>query len=285
MAVSIVKTIASRVIRTGREVGRAAARGVKPYYHSRPSFLIVGAQKAGTSSLHAMLDRHSLLVGTAVKEVHYFDNDAWYASEGSEAEYHKHFPLPLSMPAGGMTYETTPRYLYHPDAAVRIHDYRPDMKIIILLRDPASRAFSGWTMYHHHFATGRNNHLHDALGFGDAVAQEIDALGTTNHDSDRQSYVKRGFYADQVERYIDRFGRDRMLILESSRLRNEWHESLARICDFLQVPYEEIEPLNRNSSKANDKVEYRSELAELREFYRPHNARLFDLIGETYAWD
>ena len=100
------------------------------FYHTQPDFIIVGAQKAGTSALHNMLMQHEYISSSRIKEVHYFDNDEWFGAKRSEHKYHSYFPLPCKVSRQSLQFESTPAYLYHPKTASRIFSYSPNIKII-----------------------------------------------------------------------------------------------------------------------------------------------------------
>ena len=119
--------------------GRLAVRMVTNRWRALPDFLIIGAQKAGTGFLHHYLTEHPAILSAAQKEIHYFTihygrGPGWYRAQ---------FPLErLVHPAGHMTGEASPNYIYHPRAAERANDLVPSARIIAILRDPVSRATS-----------------------------------------------------------------------------------------------------------------------------------------------
>jgi hypothetical protein len=130
-----------------RARGRSAwyvRRGTAPL-RLKPTFLVIGAQKSGTTSLHAYLADHPAILCATPKEVHYFDQayhrgDRWYLA---------HLPLAGRgiaararagvAPAVG---EVTPAYLFTPLVPQRAHAFDPRLKLIAVLRDPVTRAYS-----------------------------------------------------------------------------------------------------------------------------------------------
>jgi len=138
--------------------------------YSRPAFLIIGAQKAGTSALHHYLAQHPNIKRPKKKEIDFFSPEAvkgWcdhpdYAllSAAAEGDFYQpdfytratrwygcQFPPPHELGPGCITYESTPNYLYFPAVAKRIAKYNALIKLIVLVRDPAERAFSAWNMF------------------------------------------------------------------------------------------------------------------------------------------
>jgi hypothetical protein len=128
-----------------------------------PDFLIVGAAKAGTTSLYNYLIQHPKIDGAVRKEVHYFDRDY----DKTIDYYRSCFPS-LSQPNDHITGEATPYYLFHPYAPERIHKTMPFTKIIILLRNPIDRAYS-----HYNFTVRYHG---DPLTFEEAVEKEEERL-------------------------------------------------------------------------------------------------------------
>jgi hypothetical protein len=253
-------------------------------YHSKPDFIIVGAQKAGTTALFSILKQHTQLTGALTKEVHFFDTEEMY-SEKNYSFYHRYFPLPHKLDKGNLVFEATPSYLYHQQAAERIFKYDPEMKIIMSLRNPVYRALSAWNMYHHY---GKNNkkysHLHDRRSFTEAINSELERAGPVTYLNDKFSYVNRGVYYPQVKKYFEVFPKENILIIEHNELKNNHDQVIKSITAFLKVKNEALKPLERLKSEQDNKALYANELRQLEDFYRPHNAMLYELIGKEYNW-
>jgi hypothetical protein len=250
---------------------------------SRPDFIIIGAQKAGTSGLFSILEKHSLVSSSSTKEIHYFDNDDWYNNQQIK-EYHSHFPYKSDLKAGEKVFEATPLYIFHPEVAKRLHRYNPDLKLILILRNPADRAFSAWTMYHHNFKTGKHADLNTTDSFTKVIADEMKNIESATYFDNPRAYVKRGIYHTQIEEYLKYFNRDQLLIIESSNLKKNHAKTLDKIQSFLGVPHEDLKFISSNPSQKNDKHLYEADLIELRDFYKPYNEKLYELLGERYDW-
>lgn len=248
-----------------------------------PDFIIVGAQKAGTTALHIMLQEHPNLVSATPKEVHYFDNDDWY-KQGKIDTYHAHFPAPKTF-SKCLAFEASPLYLYHPEVPARLHDYNPDLKLIVLLREPASRAFSAWTMYHHHFKTGPNVDLHDPRAFDDAVQDGLENMNKRTVKEDPRAYVERGFYAAQLERYFRYFSREQILVLENKDILDRWEPTSRVLFSFLNVRHRDISMRKALQSSVDETEKYRASMDALRDLYSPFNRELYRLLGRDFGWN
>ena len=254
----------------------------------RPTYLVIGAQKSGTTSLHAYLARHPAVLAAAKKETEYFNRS--YA-EG-ERSYLACFPLALRAvvvrlrrgvwPAVG---EATAAYIFDPRVPERVHAFDPRMKLIAVLRDPVDRAYSHYQM---EVRWGR-----DTLPFDEAlehekveVARELALIAERpleRGDGFPSSYVARGRYAEQLERWLCFFPPSRLLVLTSDELLSEPAETMARVARFLGIPE------HRESSYALEGVrqyepmphEARVKLAEI---FESHNRRLEGLLGRELPW-
>jgi hypothetical protein len=187
------------------------------------NFVIGGTQKGGTSALDSFLRQHpEICLPTTRKELHFFDRE----EENTDyKKYHANFkPKPQHRVIG----EASPIYMYWETAPYRIWKYNPKMKWILALRNPVERAFSAWNM-----ETRRGK---EKLPFSKAIEKEParcrEALPLQHRV---YSYLDRGFYAHQVRRLFNIFGRDNVLVLLSEELRNEHQKMLGRVFEFLDV--------------------------------------------------
>lgn len=272
-------------------------------YRARPSFLIVGAQKAGTNALHEYLSLHPLIVSAKEKEVHFFDSKLAY-SRGA-AWYHEQFPPRHSINQLAITFEASPLYLYHEKAASRIHSYSPKIKLMALLRNPIERAYSQWNMYRFllenaseqwHELTRDTDEptkkwVDDILArgvlppFEEDIEKEI-AIIDAGDTRPEPSYLRRGLYYEQIKRYLEFFGHDQLLIIESEELKNNTVDTLQKITKFLEVQshrwyQDDLGPRHvlKYKQPMSDKTR-----AELEEFYIPHNEKLCQLLGRDLGW-
>lgn len=276
----------NRKLRQILEIGyRLATASRRPL----PDFIVIGAQKAGTTALMYYLRQHPLVTkGETKNELHFFDR--WYAR--GERWYRAAFPRTRSLPPGGAVGEGTPEYLLHPHASKRIAALLPNVKLIAVLRDPAKRALSHYQM---ELRNGR-----ETLSFEEALAQEDARIGPEwnlllsdeRHSFkryQRHAYKARGRYAEQLQRFFEHFPRERILILNSSDLSKDTERTVNGVCDFLEIPHmpESFDMSHRNvgMNKQESPVEVPEGVMEdLREYFKPHNAELYSLLDRDFGW-
>jgi hypothetical protein len=212
---------------------------------------IVGAQKAGTTALYKYLEMRSELVGGANKEKAFFSSE--YIFVKGTSYYHSLFPLGSGY-SWGM--DATPEYLYYGKCASRIHAFAPNAKIVVLLREPVSRAFSAYNMYsklvygkwfRQRLMFGNKDSVDFFLPMAEGkVAPELGYFIESEMQIIRNgsgiaepSLIRRGLYAPQLERYIRLFGRQNVLIIFDTELINDTNNTVKRVTSFVG-----LEPLN-----------------------------------------
>jgi hypothetical protein len=249
-----------------------------------PDFLILGARRAGTTSLYDYLTQHPKLVSAKRKEVHYFD---WEYTRGINW-YRSRFPWSLRFRKSVLTGEATTYYLFHPGAPDRALETVPDAKLIALLRNPIDRAFS-----HYQSCVRRKWEM---LSFEDAIEAEPGRIqgfdeklrsdpGYLNWEHNRFSYIARGIYVDQLAEWRKRFDWDRFLILKSEDLYADPSGITNQTLRFLGLDEIELRTYpHRNRTTYSLKMA--PETREfLKEYYRPHNERLYEMLGRDMGWD
>ncbi|MDF1519330.1 MAG: sulfotransferase domain-containing protein [Brevefilum sp.] len=293
--------------------GKKEGRQIKKPYASRATtpriiggntvdFMIIGAQRAGTTSLYKFLDILPSFCGSYDKEVGYFSIDELY-TKGMDW-YHQQF---RTCARCQLKFEATPEYLYYPFVPGRIKQYKSDLKFIVLLRDPVDRCFSAWKLFkniHKHDQVNRQriivdskNTKNDALAnlmteedfphFSTLVKEDLDRY-YTNSVSFEPSFVRRGLYHQQISHWMKFFDISQFLFLEISEL-NQPEELLMKLQDFLAVNLDlEVRDLtmpeyNKLSGKKTVEVDPET-LKLLQNFYHQHNLNLFQLINKTYDW-
>ncbi len=198
---------------------------------SAPHFFIVGAPKAGTTSMAAYLRQHPALFLPAKKDVPFFGSDLDYRRpRRTEAEYLALFD---DAAPGEMAGDACVSYLQSRLAAAEIDEFAPGAKAIVMLREPvvAMRSMHAFM---------RSAHNEDIADFEEALAAEADRIEGRRippgaRIADELLYRQVYSYAEQVERYLDRFGPERVAVVLLDDLECEPAPVVARIYDFLGV--------------------------------------------------
>ncbi len=180
-----------------------------------PNLVVIGAQKAGTSSLHFYLGLHPEISMSAVKELNYFSGPGWNWDRGLEW-YMGHFTE--DAPVRGESSPSYAAYPYTSGAPERMHALVPDAKLIYMVRDPVQRMISA---YVHRRARG-NEQRSMAEVFSDPN------LGGTG-------YLAQSLYHAQLERYLEHFDPDQVLVVDQEDLLRRRSATLSRIFGFLEV--------------------------------------------------
>lgn len=199
----------------------------------RPTVFVVGAQKAGTTSLHAALASHPRFAMPIVKEIHYFD----LAARRGRGWYEAHFPEARGGAGSVLTADATPYYLFHPEVAARLRAYAPEARIIGLLREPARRA---WSHYAHERARGYEPLAPEAAFAAEParVPAPHETVGNTTaarFAHQHHAYCARGEYDRQIARWASLFPAAQLLWLNADTMFADPAATLARVAAFLDI--------------------------------------------------
>jgi hypothetical protein len=274
-----------------RRLGRPLKRGYHRLTSRRralPNALVIGTQKAGTSSMYEYLTRHPAVARASTKEVHFFD----LAYERGISWYRGHFPTERQIERQRaetglepVVCEATPYYLFHPQVPYRVRGTLGRIPLIVLLRDPVDRAISH---YEHSVALGA-----EELSLADAIEREPERLAgeaerlaadpcAKSGPHRYHSYLSRGVYADQLAVWLALFPRDQFLILSSHDLFRDPLASMARVYEFLDLPPHALPaypPYGQRDYSVDPALR-----KWLRAYFAPHDERLWALIGEELRW-
>jgi hypothetical protein len=255
------------------------SRRLTARWRGLPDFLVIGAQKAGTTAVYAYLRRHPAILGPFWKEVSFFDRHWWRG----EAWYRGQMPL---RGEGRLAGEASPSYVFHPLAPERVRAVVPDVKLIALLREPAERAYSH---YQHEVALGR-----EPLSFEDALAAEderlrgeVDRLLADPRAFSRAwwdyTYASRGLYAEQLERWLALFPREQLLVLTTDELGARPDETYATVLAFLGAAPHSLDDYPRIYEREYPPMRDETRKALAARFAEP-NRRLEELLGRHLGW-
>jgi Sulfotransferase domain len=197
--------------------------------NSALDFVVIGAQKGGTTTLFEHLRAHPALCLPADKEAPFFNRPELYA-RGVDTLFSTYFPQPL--PEGRLLGTVTPQYMCIGGCASRLADAFPRCRLVAVLRDPVDRAFS-----HYRMAVRRDQ---ERRSFDDAVADMLAGpaalAGARASTKLGETYVAWSEYGRVLGDYLERFDRDRLLITFTSDLEQDPAGVLRSIYDFLEVP-------------------------------------------------
>lgn len=272
-------------------------------FKQSPCFLILGAQKSATSSLFSYLCQHPNVIPPKVKEINFFNND--YNFEKGRNWYHNNFNKYINPLKQHQTFEATPEYLYMPNVPQRIFEYNPQLKFIIILRNPIERAYSSWNMFKklydletknplfwNSYLKNIENNIGNSLfninypSFPRAIEMELQLI-----DNGKQffepSFLRRGLYLDQIKRYHKLFSKSQFLILEFASFSKNLLNSLSKITKFLELPNKSWSNLN---STATNKGHYKKSMDEktynyLKDYYTKPNFELMEYLGQQFDWN
>lgn len=255
-----------------------------------PGFLIVGAQRCGTTSMYKTLSQHpAVLPAVLHKGVHYFD----VSHERGSRWYRGHFPLVRTAARtearighAPLTGESSPYYLFHPLAAQRIAAELPAVKVLVLLRDPVERAYSAHT---HETARGFETEPFDrALELEEArltgEAQRLVAEPTYHSFSHQHhGYLARGRYAEQLVRLEAALGRDRIHVVDSEEFFETPEPVFDGVLGFLGLPPAPATSFEQHNARPRSPMAA-SLRARLEDQLQADDERLAAWLGRPPRW-
>lgn len=262
------------------------ARAFRAERHVLPDFLIIGVQKAGTTSLFAYLAQHPQIVSPVLKEPGYFSRN----HRRGPRWYRANFPTRTEMDATAarigrpcLTFDASPETIYTPGAPDRVAAILGARKMIALVRDPVLRVQSAFA-HNQRYGIERRSLL-------EAIDADLDylariggySLALRDHGVKPPfpSYLSRGLYADLLQAWIERFGRHQFLILQAETMFADPRRVFDESCAFLGLDrFDRIDfqPANVGGRQQLDTVAR----ARLDAFYEAPNAALFERFGIDY---
>lgn len=264
---------------------RVLVRRATSFGRPMPSFMILGTQRGGTSSLYKYLEGHPDLDASIRKETEYFSR----RFSESEGWYRAHFGFAIGV-GRRLAFEATPDYLFYPRTPERVAEHLPDGRFVVLLRDPVERAYSH---YRHMSRLG-----FEELSFDDALAAEEERIRSDEVKLDRDptffcrdllrfSYAARGRYADQLERWFEVSDPARFLVLRSEDLFDDPAAVLADVTEFLGVRAwrpRSFQNFSREPIDSTGRPISPSASSFLRRTLEPQVHRLEVLLGRSMDW-
>jgi len=258
-----------------------------------PDFLIIGAQRTGTTSLYKYLSEHPHFVSATLrtKGVHFFDTRydkgmAWYRAHFPTSVYRAAFKARHGV--SPVTGEASPYYLFHPHVPYRLAQHMPGVKLIAMLRDPIERAYSQWQ---HEVSRG----FEDATTFEEALDREPDRLaaevermnadaGYNSFSHQHHSYMARSQYADQLEVYRSLFPVSQIHVIKAEDFFADPGVEYAKVLEFLGLaPHSLGDYKKHNGYKRTPMAE--GTRARLERAFADSGRRLVDMLGPDFTWE
>ena len=275
-----------------KHVFKKAFRASTNLIRMMPDFIIIGAQKGGTTSLYSYLIDHPCIAPIYIKEPHFFDI---YFYKGLHW-YRSHFPTAVEKYYAQriqkhdlITGEASPYYLFYPQAAKRVAKILPKVKLIVLLRNPIDRAYS---QYQHQL---RQEGV-EPLSFEEAIEVEEKRLAgeeekilkdikyySFNHR--HYSYLSRSKYIEQLPEWMSIFPREQFLILKAEDLYADPAAIVKQTLEFLNIAIGEQKCVYKPFNDARYAPMAAATRERLVEYFKPYNARLYEFLGRDFGWD
>ncbi len=245
---------------------------------SEPSFLIIGAEKCGTTSLYHYLRQHPAVMTPIEKEIDFFDTD--YA-QGIDW-YLAHFPT-IPPKTGWITGETSANYLYSDVAPQRVFKHFPRLKLAVILRNPVDRSISRYSMMVRNGAEKRSlaQAVQDEIVLMQAVIKREGDIPWRLLD--RCRHVGNSLYYYHLRRWLTYFDQRQLLVLRSEALFAEPEKTLQQLYQhFGLAPHTEPSYPKYNSGQySSADSDVRQTLAT---FFEPYNRQLEALLDQTFDW-
>jgi hypothetical protein len=259
-----------------------------------PDFLIIGASRSGTTSLFQALIGHPCVVPPFRKEPSFFNHHydrgtTWYRSQ-FPLDTHKRFQTSI-LKRKFRTGEATANYFYYPSVAGKVAKLLPQIRLVLLLRNPVDRAYSDYLL--------SVRAQRETRSFEEAIREELRGPMSATPENERSllwvNYLVKGKYADHLAVWLMHFRRDQLLIIKSEGFFRDPSTAFKRVLDHLGLPH--WEPGEYASFKEPGRTSYGGKYEggkypalppetrkTLTDFYMPHNERLYTDMQIRFDW-
>lgn len=255
-----------------------------------PNFIIIGAQKSGTTSLYRYLIQHPSVIPAFHKEIHFFDLNYrkglfWYKSHFAKLSEIQNLKHPYNQKI--ITGEATPYYLFHPHVPEKVFEIIPNVKLIVLLRNPVDRAYS-----HYHHEVKKQV---EKLSFEQAIAKETERISEEivemsnkskyySYNHQHYSYLSRGIYINQIKKWRMFFPDNQIFIINSEKFYKETNKVFSSVLDFLELPIFNDINYEKNNANYYTKMNHRTR-KYLTDYFAKPNENLYKYLGVDFGWE
>ena len=253
-------------------------------------YLLIGVQKGGTTACVTNFNKHKEIFLFS-KEIHYFDSDKNYENYNYKNliqikcpnNYNKYIEKLKTKSFFG---EKTPSYMCFKKSINRIYNYNPNIKLIIILREPISRAWSHFNMNLN--KQNKTNNENENILFKKKIKENIHLnSGLLDNFIDEISKIdyfmlQRGFYIEQIQYILSKFKRKQIHISISEEILENPSKEYNKIFNFLGADINNnIYNYTTTAYKTNYKKKEmtKENFIYLHDIYKPYNEQLYKLLG------
>tara|TARA_Y100000996_G_scaffold380431_1_gene334320 strand:+ start:460 stop:1302 length:843 start_codon:yes stop_codon:yes gene_type:complete len=253
-----------------------------------PDFLIIGAKRCGTTSLFSHLPEHPSIAKSHHDNMGFFNDNFhlgvnWYKSFFPTKSYKKKIKKKYGK---FLTFDVTTTYMESKRTAENIIKIKPEIKIIVILRNPIDRAYSQFNV--------SVKEKTEELSFDDAINEEINRLEMEISENgeerllefsrEHRHYIKKSLYAMQLKPWFEIFPRKNILVLSTEIFKENDKDTYKEIFEFLDIP--EVQILNKQHMQKGEYSPMSEETRKkLRGFFDKYNTELFELVGKKFDWN
>ena len=244
-----------------------------------PKFLIIGSMRCGTTSLYEYLTQHPQFLPAIKKEIKFFN----FNFSSGKSWYQAHFPA-IADNQKYFTAEASPDYLYYPYIAKKIADLFPNIKLVVMLRNPVDRSIS---QYYHWLKVGAEYRpLEEVIS---SELELIKQMAQPSFDGNLKQKRKVGCLLESVyiyflEKWLRIFPREQLLILKSEDFYTNPPKTLSQVCNFVGLPDYQLTEYKTYNAGSYKKID-ESTRQTLVDCFHPHNQRLQEFLGMNFSWD
>jgi len=239
-----------------------------------PNFIIIGSQRCGTTSLYTYLAQHPQILTPIKKEMDFF---SWHFDRGIDW-YLAHFP-PMPVGEQFLTGEASPSYFDCRKAPERLYSAFPEVKLVVLLRNPVDRAISQF-----YRLTDLN---WEVRSLDRAISDEIERLNQNPAyiiGEEPGNYLARGRYIEFIKNWLAFFPREQLLVLKSEDLYAGAAATVSQVLEFLDLPEYQL-PEYQNANPGSYQPINESVRDCLSDYFKPYNQELEEYLGRQFDWE
>ena len=256
-----------------QHIGNTGKMSVPQNIVKSPSFIIIGSQRCGTTSLYTYLAQHPQILTPIKKEMDFF---SWHFERGIDW-YLAHFP-PIPEGEQFLTGEASPSYFDSLEAPERLYSAFPEVKLVVLLRNPVDRAISQFYRLADLNWEGRS--------LDRAISDEVARLAQNPAyiiGEEPANYLARGRYVEFIKNWLAFFPKEQLLVLKSEDFYAGAAATVRQVLEFLDLPEYQL-PEYQNANPGSYQAINDSMRDWLSDYFRPYNQQLEDYLETKFNW-